>query len=142
MPMTLKIFPNPSSFTFPQSFSEAKFIILYLHSYHANQPGQLNSPWTSKSLVFRRYITSDQFKDLSPSQVHLVYEVASLFLSRNLTAHHQLRRASLAGPAQGESDCAGPTLKPTKRTAKNDCELAHCGFRLNANTMLHLVCLS
>jgi hypothetical protein len=46
------------------------------------QINQDNSPWTSESLVFRRYITSHQLKDLSPSQVHLVYVVASLFLSR------------------------------------------------------------
>ncbi|EDL17830.1 mCG145272, partial [Mus musculus] len=62
--------------------------------------------------------------------------------SRKLTTHHQLRGASLAGPAQGESNCAGPTLKPTRKTAKSYWELAHCGFRLNANTTLHLVCLS
>ncbi|EDM11820.1 rCG48032 [Rattus norvegicus] len=61
---------------------------------------------------------------------------------RKLTAHRQRRRASFAGPAQGKSNCAGPTLKPRRRAAKSCWELAHCGLRLNANTTLYPVCLS
>lgn len=47
------------------------------HSCHAVQPGQLSSPWTSKSLAFRRCGTSHPFKDPFPSLVCLVYVLIS-----------------------------------------------------------------